>query len=43
MEGWKRVRVNKGAAGIGRQSLEQVQDYGVERMLDEITGDFDPK
>ena len=39
-EAWRRVRVNKGAAGVDRQSLEQVQEYGVERMLDEIARDL---
>jgi RNA-directed DNA polymerase len=40
VEAWRRVRANRGSAGIDRQTLEQVQVYGVERMLDEIAGDL---
>jgi RNA-directed DNA polymerase len=40
VEAWRRVRANKGAAGIDRQTLEQVQVYGVERLLAEIAGDL---
>jgi RNA-directed DNA polymerase len=40
VEAWKRVRANRGAAGIDRQTLEQVQAHGVERMLDEIARDL---
>lgn len=39
-EAWRRVRANRGAAGIDRRSLEQVQAYGVGRMLDEIARDL---
>jgi RNA-directed DNA polymerase len=39
-EGWKRVLANRGAAGVDRLSLEQVQVYGVERMLDELARDL---
>lgn len=39
-EAWKRVRANRGAAGVDRQTLEQVQGYGVERMLDELACDL---
>jgi RNA-directed DNA polymerase len=35
-EAWRRVRRNRGAAGIDRQTLEQVEAYGVLRLLDEI-------
>ncbi len=35
-EAWRRVRANRGAAGVDRLSLEAVEDYGVHRMLDEL-------
>jgi len=35
-EAWRRVRKNKGAAGIDRQTLEAVEEFGVARLLDEI-------
>jgi RNA-directed DNA polymerase len=40
VEAWKRVRANRGAAGVDRQSLEQVQEYGVDRMLRELSRDL---
>jgi RNA-directed DNA polymerase len=39
-EAWKRVRANKGAAGVDRLSLEQVEGYGVDRMLRELSHDL---
>jgi RNA-directed DNA polymerase len=39
-EAWKRVRANRGAAGVDRLTLEQVEGYGVQRMLDELAGDL---
>jgi RNA-directed DNA polymerase len=39
-EAWRRVRANKGSAGVDRQSLVQVEDYGVERLLGEIARDL---
>src|SRR5580658_4852490 len=35
-EAWKRVRANRGAAGVDGLTLAAVEDYGVERMLGEL-------
>jgi group II intron reverse transcriptase/maturase len=35
-EAWKRVRRNRGAAGIDRMSIQDVEQYGVERFLQEL-------
>jgi RNA-directed DNA polymerase len=35
-EAWRRVRSNRGAAGVDRQTLAAVEEYGVERMLGEL-------
>ncbi len=35
-EAWKRVRKNRGAAGVDGQSLLGVEQYGVERFLEEL-------
>jgi RNA-directed DNA polymerase len=39
-EAWWRVRRNRGSAGVDRQTLEAVEVYGVERMLDELAADL---
>ncbi|MGH6781758.1 MAG: group II intron reverse transcriptase/maturase, partial [Sphingomonadaceae bacterium] len=39
-EAWERVRANKGAAGVDKQTLADVEVYGVERMLGELSQDL---
>ncbi len=39
-EAWERVRANRGAAGVDRQTLADVEAYGVERMLAELQHDL---
>jgi RNA-directed DNA polymerase len=40
VEAWKRVRANRGVAGVDRVTLEVVVDYGVDRMLRELRDDL---
>jgi len=35
---WKRVRANKGAAGVDAETIAGVERYGVERFLEELGG-----
>ena len=35
-EAWKRVRRNKGAAGVDRVTIGEVEQYGVQRFLQEL-------
>jgi len=35
-EAWRRVRKNRGAAGVDALTLVEVEEYGVERMLGEL-------
>ena len=35
-EAWRRVKRNRGAAGVDRETLDRVEQYGVERMLGEL-------
>jgi RNA-directed DNA polymerase len=35
-EAWKRVRSNKGAAGVDSETIAGVEQYGVERFLEEL-------
>ena len=39
-EAWERVRANRGAAGVDRQTLTDVETYGVERLLAELQHDL---
>ena len=39
-EAWRRVRSNRGAAGVDRLTLADVEAYGVGRMLDELARDL---
>jgi group II intron reverse transcriptase/maturase len=35
-EAWRRVKRNRGSAGVDRETLAEIEQYGVERMLDEL-------
>jgi RNA-directed DNA polymerase len=37
---WRRCRINDGAPGVDGQSFEDVETYGVERWLDELTAEL---
>ena len=37
-EAWRRVKRNKGAAGVDEVTLEAVEEYGVEKLLNELQG-----
>lgn len=39
-EAWVRVQRNKGAAGVDKQTMAAVQEYGVERLLGELQRDL---
>src|SRR5438445_3746517 len=39
-EAWRRVQKNKGAAGVDRQTLAAVEEYGAERLLAELQRDL---
>src|SRR3989441_48489 len=39
-EAWKRVRRNRGAAGVDTITLAAVEEYGVARLLDELRHDL---
>jgi group II intron reverse transcriptase/maturase len=37
---WESVRANRGAAGIDRQTIADVERYGIARLLDELAADL---
>jgi group II intron reverse transcriptase/maturase len=37
---WGMVRANRGAAGIDRQTIAEVEEYGVTKLLDELAADL---
>jgi RNA-directed DNA polymerase len=37
---WESVRANKGAAGIDRQTIADVEQYGIAKLLDELAADL---
>jgi group II intron reverse transcriptase/maturase len=37
---WESVRANKGAAGIDRQTIADVERYGIAKLLDELAADL---
>src|ERR687898_3631272 len=37
---WGQVRANRGAAGIDKQAIADVERYGVSRLLDELAADL---
>src|SRR5271167_1448065 len=37
---WELVRANRGAAGIDRQTITDVEEYGIARLLDELAADL---
>src|SRR6185295_9348786 len=37
-EAWKRVKKNRGSAGLDSQTIAEVEHYGVERFLEELGG-----
>jgi len=39
-EAWRRVRANRGAAGVDRVTLAEVEVYGVQRMLADLAADL---
>jgi len=39
-EAWRRVRANRGAAGVDGLTLEAVEEYGVQRMIGELAADL---
>src|SRR5919201_2679046 len=38
--GWELVRANRGVAGVDRETIADVERYGVSRLLDELAADL---
>jgi len=36
-EAWRRVKRNRGSAGVDRETLAEIEQYGIERMLHELS------
>ncbi len=39
-EAWQRVRRNRGSAGVDQQTIEAVEGYGVDRLLNELEAEL---
>lgn len=39
-KGWSQVKANQGSAGIDEQTIEDVENYGVDRLILEIQEEF---
>ena len=37
---WELVRANRGAAGIDKQTIADVKEYGVSKLLDQLAADL---
>src|SRR5437762_4918587 len=37
---WELVRANRGAAGIDKQTIADVEEYGIAKLLDELAADL---
>ena len=37
---WELVRANRGAAGIDQQTIADVEEYGIIKLLDELAADL---
>ena len=38
-EAWRRVRRNRGSAGVDKQTIADVEAYGVDRLLTELNAE----